>query len=89
MKSGIILALAVCLALAAVSCGKENSLHWKKNADGMALTDGKAIIGKLDIPNIKGVSHKEKIEALTFLMHVVGTEIEVICPVPLDDGRRP
>lgn len=89
VKSGRILALAVCLFLVAVSCGKENSLHWKKNADGMVLSDGKAIIGKLDIPNTEGISHKVRIETLdsaTFKATLTFKALEDLDSVRLQGG---
>ena len=62
---GKFLSAAFALACAAlVSCSRETPYHWARQADGLALMDGKTAVGSLSVVTPEGVSHKEKIVAL-------------------------
>ena len=56
--------ISVILLCGMVSCGKTGNYEWKKTDGALTLVENGDPIGVLDIPETKGIAHKEKIEAL-------------------------
>ena len=54
----------LCVLLCLASCGKADRFRWEKKTDGMTLLENGEILGTLEIPDVQGISHKERIEAL-------------------------
>ncbi len=56
-----IVAILIC---GIASCGKTGTLRWEKIDGAFTLVENGTPLGVLDIPEVEGITHKEKVEAL-------------------------
>ena len=77
------------VALVLASCGNNDRYGWGRRPEGMVLTEGGELVGTLEIPEVQGISHKERIERLdsaTFKVQVTFKALADLDSVRLEVG---
>ena len=82
-------AIVVILLCGMASCGKTGNLKWENSNGALTLIENGVPVGVLDIPEIEGITHKEKVEALdstTFKATVAFKALKDLDSVRLEAG---